>query len=57
MSELQKVLGTELLVSGNVKFNDYSESIELTAREFGIPNPVNESKIIITQLEEPPKVA
>ncbi|MFC1454561.1 OB-fold nucleic acid binding domain-containing protein [Candidatus Undinarchaeota archaeon] len=49
----KKLLGTEFLVSGNVKLNDYFGSLELTVREINQPNPIKEKEIIITRIQNP----
>jgi len=42
----QTHLGQEIIISGNIKFSDFSNSIELSARELRFPNPTNESKLL-----------
>ncbi|MFH1787045.1 MAG: OB-fold nucleic acid binding domain-containing protein [archaeon] len=53
VSEARRILGTELLVSGNVKHNEYFSCLELVAREVSQPNPIKEADIIITRIENP----
>lgn len=51
VEKAREFLGKEIIVSGNVKMNDYSGTLELVAREIRDVNPVEESGAIMKELE------
>lgn len=47
LASARQSLGKEMIVSGNVKFNNFSGEIELVARQLGDVDPARETEMII----------